>query len=386
MNIKRNLSIVVAASLVSTASYGAAVVPDGRGNGMGNAGVTSADYVLAPFYNPALVAVYRDSDSFGVLFPAIGIRVRDTDESLATIDDLQDTIKAFENGGSGDQTTVDQLNSYLTRLADDKPLAVNGGVGVSVALPIDTISSNFFARGYAEVIASTKIAADGGNSASAVQSRYENSSVDVIAFGLEEYGVALAKIFVLSGQQVSIGVTPKLQQMRTYNQNLSVEDFDIDDYDQTEKKKNAFNIDLGAVWVADQFRAGIAIKDLFSQRIDTLAVNNTMYRYELDTQVTVSGSYTSTYFTATADLDLTEQGRFVNVNDDTQFLRFGIEGNAAGWAQLRAGYEIDIEDTLDNSVTAGIGISPGDLVSFDVAGSYAGDNQFGVSANLAFTF
>jgi len=90
--------------------------------------------------------------------------------------------------------------------------------------------------------------------------------------------------------------------------------------------------------------------------------------------------------TATVDWDLTTQKRFAGLDDDTQFLRFGIEGNAWGWAQLRAGYEVDLEDTLDNSITAGLGISPGDLVSLDFAGNYAGDNQFGLSGNLAFTF
>lgn len=74
----------------------ATVVPDGRGNGMGNTGVTSADYLLAPFYNPALVALHRDSDKFGVLFPGVGVRLRDTDKTLDTVDKLQDEIKAFK--------------------------------------------------------------------------------------------------------------------------------------------------------------------------------------------------------------------------------------------------------------------------------------------------
>ncbi|CSB39989.1 TraF protein [Vibrio cholerae] len=67
-------------------------------------------------------------------------------------------------------------------------------------------------------------------------------------------------------------------------------------------------------------------------------------------------------------------------------MRFGVEGNAWGWAQLRAGYEVDLQNSLDNSVSVGLGVSPWDVVSLDLAGSYAGDNQFGLSANLAFTF
>ncbi|RSD27585.1 conjugal transfer protein TraF [Vibrio pectenicida] len=357
----------------------ATVVPDGRGNGMGNTGVTSADYLLAPFYNPALVAIHRDSDKFGVLFPGVGLRLRDTDETLNTVDKLQDEIKAFK-ANSSDSAAEARLNSYLDQISDDKPLGVNGGVVAAVALPVDILSTNIFTRGYAEVIAKSDI-----SSSTDTQTRYENSSVDVIAFGYGEFGVAIAKRVNFLGQDVSVGISPKFQTMRTYKQAITVEDFDIKDYDKSETKKNAFNIDLGAVWLHEQFRAGVAVKDLFSQKLQTLDIGG-VSTYKLNTQVTVSGAYTLEYFTATTDFDLTKQERFTDQNDDTQFLRFGVEGNAMGWAQLRVGYEIDLEDTLDNSVTLGVGISPGDMVSFDLAGSYAGDNQYGLSGNLAFTF
>ncbi|MFY2507139.1 conjugal transfer protein TraF [Vibrio pectenicida] len=357
----------------------ATVVPDGRGNGMGNTGVTSADYLLAPFYNPALVAIHRDSDKFGVLFPGVGLRLRDTDETLNTVDKLQDEIKAFK-ANSSDSAAEARLNSYLDQISDDKPLGINGGVVAAVALPVDVLSTNIFTRGYAEIIANSNI-----SSSADTQTRYENSSVDVIAFGYGELGVAIAKRVNFLGQDVSVGISPKFQTMRTYKQAITVEDFDIKDYDKSETKKNAFNIDLGAVWLHEQFRAGVAVKDLFSQKLQTLDIRG-VSTYKLNTQITVSGSYTLEYFTATTDFDLTKQERFTDQNDDTQFLRFGVEGNAMGWAQLRVGYEVDLEDTLDNSVTLGVGISPGDMVSFDLAGSYAGDNQYGLSGNLAFTF
>lgn len=385
MNQLGKISLAVGSIIWACTAQAATVSPDGRGNGMGNTGVTSADYVLAPFYNPALAAVYRDSDDFGLLVPAIGATVRDTEESLDTIDSLQDTIKAFEASGSPDATTSAKLNSYLTQLADDKPLAVSVGVGIAVALPISTLSANIFTRGYAEIVATPEIAANSGDTPAAVEARYNNSNVDMIAFGYTEFGVALAKRMAIQGQDVALGITPKYQQLRTYKQSLSVESFDISDYDKSETNENYFNLDLGGVWFYDQYRFGVAVKDLFSKEINTLDVSG-VSTYKLNTQVTVSGSYSMDYFVATVDWDLTKQKRFTDLNDDTQFLRFGVEGNAFGWAQLRAGYQVDIQDTLDNSFTAGIGISPGDLVSLDFAGSYAGDNQFGLSGNLSFTF
>ncbi|ELH0899365.1 conjugal transfer protein TraF [Vibrio cholerae] len=386
MNIqtKSTLAVVMAIAFSSSA-LASNLLMDARGAGMGNTGVSTADYLLAPYYNPALTAVYRKNDSFGILLPSIGLRAEDKDESLKTIDDLQDSIEQFERAGVGaaTQENVDQLNRYLDQLADDKPLAVTAGIGIAVALPLDAVSLNFFSRGYAEVIAKANVAEKSGNSANEVKTRYESSDVDLTAFGYTEVGLAVGKQVVLGGQTVALGVTPKVQQLRTYQDNASVKSFDLDDYDKSEVKDNAFNLDMGAVWLIDQYRVGIVAKDLFAKDIQTQNRNNT---YKLDTQIAVSGSYVSDFFIAAVDLDLTKQRRFNGDNDDTQFMRFGVEANAWGWAQLRAGYEVDLQNSLDNSVSVGLGVSPWDVVSLDLAGSYAGDNQFGLSANLAFTF
>ncbi|EKO3390643.1 conjugal transfer protein TraF [Vibrio fluvialis] len=385
MHHYKYLSAVIMFGICPLSAYAANGVADARGNAMGNTGVTTSDYLLAPFYNPALTAVYRDRDSVGLLVPALGANVRDSDESLSTIDDLQSSIDQFEAAGVGaaTQENINQLNGYLDDLADDKPFAVSGGAGIAVALPMNAVSLNFFARGYAEILADSTIAANTGNTASDVETRYQNSYVNMLAFGYSEYGVAVAKLFTLQGQQIAIGITPKLQELRTYKEVVTVKDFDLSDYDQSKTSKNAFNLDIGAVWLIDNFRAGIAAKDLISQEIKTYDDQSS---YTLDPQVTVSGGYVTDFLALAIDWDLTKQKRFKGVDDDTQFLRFGVEGNAWGWAQLRAGYEIDLESTLDNSITAGLGISPGDLVSVDLAANYAGNYQYGLSANLAFTF
>ncbi|MEK6158732.1 conjugal transfer protein TraF [Vibrio cholerae] len=386
MNIQTKSTLaVVMAMAFSSSAFASNLLMDARGASMGNTGVSTADYLLAPYYNPALTAVYRKNDSFGILLPSIGLRAEDKDESLKTIDDLQDSIEQFERAGVGaaTQENVDQLNRYLDQLADDKPLAVTAGIGIAVALPLDAVSLNFFTRGYAEVIAKANVAAKSGNSANEVKTRYESSDVDLTAFGYTEVGLAVGKQVVLGGQTVALGVTPKVQQLRTYQDNASVKSFDLDDYDKSEVKDNSFNLDMGAVWLIDQYRVGIVAKDLFAKDIQTQNRNNT---YKLDTQIAVSGSYVSDFFIAAVDLDLTKQRRFNGDNDDTQFMRFGVEGNAWGWAQLRAGYEVDLQNSLDNSVSVGLGVSPWDVVSLDLAGSYACDNQFGLSANLAFTF
>ncbi len=361
MNIQTKSTLAVAITMAFSSSVLAAnIVVDARGAGMGNTGVSTADYLLAPYYNPALTAVYRQKDSFGVLLPSIGLRAEDTDESFTTIEDLQDTIEQFERLGVGaaTQDNINQLNGYLDQLSDDKPLAVTAGLGLAVALPFNTVSVNFFTRGYAEVIAKSNVAAKTGDTAIDVQNRYQNSDVDLIAFSYTEVGLAVAKQVMLAGQTVALGVTPKIQQLRTYQDNISIKSFELDNYDKSEVKDNAFNLDMGAVWLLDQYRVGVVAKDLFAKDIETFNKNNT---YKLDTQLTVSGSYVTDYFVAAVDLDLTKQRRFNGDKDDIQFLRFGVEGNAWDWAQLRAGYEVDLQSSLDDSVSLGLGISPGIL-------------------------
>jgi len=382
MDNSSKLITFVLFGLLASSVNAANTIADGRGNGMGNTGVTTADYLLAPFYNPALGALHREDDAFGLLLPAIGATARDPDESLSTIDDLQDSINSFENNAT--EANVTQINQYLDQLEDDEPLGVSAGAGIAVAVPMESVSLNFITRGYAEVLVSADIDdTDTAGDETATRQRYENSSVDLLAFGYVEYGIAFAKALTIQGQEFSFGITPKIQQLRTYKQLVTVENFDIDDYDKSEVNKTAFNIDLGAVWMLDNYRAGIAIKDLLAQEVRTY---DSVTAYHLEPQITISGGYVTELFTAAVDLDLTAQERFTGYRDNTQYLRFGLEGNAWGWAQLRAGYEIDLEDTLDDAFTAGIGISPGDLVSLDIAGNYAGEGQFGLSTNLAFTF
>lgn len=377
----------VGLALASCSVLAANHVADGRSSGMGNTGVSSSDYLSAAFFNPALVSNYRDADDFALLLPAIGVNVRDSDESLQIISDLQDSIDQFESVVTPGQAQIDEINRYLDDLQGNAPLTVSGSLGLALAIPTKWVSANLFARGYVEVIAAADVADYIGDTAQNAEDRFNNTSVAMAAFGYSEFGLALAREFVVQGERVSFGVTPKVQQMRTYYIEPSVKDFDIEDYDQSEHSQNAFNLDLGAVWYKNNFQVGLSVKDLLSQEIDLKNTNGVkMDVYELNTQVSAGVSYHSQFFTVALDADLTKQERFKSLNDETQFVRIGVEGNAWGWAQLRAGYEVDLEDTLENAFTAGIGISPFDVVSLDIAGSYAGNNQFGVAGNLAFTF
>lgn len=377
---KNGISLGLALAFTSLASSAASYAPDGRSNAMGNIGVATADYLAAPLYNPALLAVFHESDDVGILLPAIGANVKDADSSLETITDLQDTAENLNSGSS--QADLDQMNQYLDDLEGNKPINVTAGVAFAVAIPSNNVSVSIYGRGYVEAIANADVAANTGNNYTEVEARYRNTDVIVTGFGYTELGFALAKQYTIYGESFSFGVTPKYQILQTYSDITNVDDFDVE-LEDADTEVTAFNFDLGAVWMKNNFRTALAVKDVLAQEIKSTTTNMT---YELNPQATLGLAYAAEYFTFGVDVDLTEQTRYVELDDNTQFTRVGIEFNAWHWAQLRAGFEHDLKGTMEDSLTAGIGISPFGTLNLDIAGSYGSDNQVGASANLSFTF
>ncbi|GIC75832.1 conjugal transfer protein TraF [Moritella sp. F3] len=365
---KNGISIALALAFTSLASSAASYAPDGRSNAMGNIGVATADYLVAPLYNPALLAVFHESDDVGILLPAIGVNIKDADSSLETITDLQDAIEDFENNPTpGGQAEID---GYLAELDGNAPVNVTAGVAFAIAIPSNNVSVSLYGRGYVEAISKVIVTSD-----------YSTSKVEITGFGYSELGLALAKRYQIYGESFSFGVTPKYQILQTYSDVTSVADFDVE-LEDADSEVTAFNFDLGAVWMKNNFRTALAVKDVLAQEIKSKSGRT----YEMNPQATLGLAYAVEYFMFGVDVDLTEQTRYVELEDNTQFARVGVEFNAWHWAQLRAGFEHDMQGTMEDSLTAGIGISPFGTLNLDVAGSYGSDNQVGASASLSFTF
>ncbi|EJN3584123.1 conjugal transfer protein TraF, partial [Escherichia coli] len=69
-----------------------------------------------------------------------------------------------------------------------------------------------------------------------------------------------------------------------------------------------------------------------------------------------------------------------------QFAAIGAEFNAWKWVQLRAGYRQNLASNDGSAFTAGVGVSPFDVVHLDLAGLAGTDNNYGAIAQLQFTF
>ncbi|WP_281543927.1 conjugal transfer protein TraF [Grimontia sp. SpTr1] len=391
--MKKSL-LALSIALTSLPALSANYSIDTRIDAMGGAGTAAADYLSAGFHNPALVAMDPDS-AFGVLFPVIGIQVRDPDELVDAMEDFGDVYDTFTN----DPTNTENRDNAANALSNlnNKLAYVSGGIGGAIAVPTSTISGNFFVKGYTEAIVIPEVSqADVDAISSTTGSGDVPSSLTskgrVLAFGVVDVGLALAGNLELAGQRIAVGVTPKTQQYYTYHYEVDINNFEGDDWDSDANRteESAFNVDLGAVWQTGLFRVGFAAKNLISQEIKT--VNYTReYTYHIEPLYTVGGAFVTDLFVAAIDVDLNEQKRFSApsgpaIVDNTQLVRLGAEFNAFGWAQLRAGYINDLEDTLDGTVTLGLGLSPFNTVHFDLAAQLIDSNSYGGSAQLAFTF
>ena len=77
----RTLSLWIAGTLALScgAASAAPFTFNARQDAMGGAGVSTANYLSAPFYNPARLAMSAKDDQAGFMLPVIGVEVFDKD-------------------------------------------------------------------------------------------------------------------------------------------------------------------------------------------------------------------------------------------------------------------------------------------------------------------
>lgn len=403
--------LTLALGAVSSAAMAVPYAFEARQEAMGGTGVASARYLSAPLYNPARLAFAKADDDVGILLPVVGAEVYDKDDLSGQVDDLSDSYDAYQNAYDAYQANPSADNAAALQAANDKAIGelsdlsgdsgyARAGAGMVVAIPFEALSVAVMANGYADVQAFGDI--DPSDFASGTLPTDEtaiNSRAIAMGAGVGEFGVTLAKVFEAEGMRWSVGVTPKSQELRVLNYVASAVDSDFDniDDDQYQSSENGFNLDAGvaASW-ENGWDAGLSIKNLVKRDLDAPLTNGVKATYELSTVPTAGVSYHWGQLLFNADADLLAQKRFTDLSgtyssfdageDDLQMMALGAEWDLWQWAQLRAGYRHDLKDNLDDALSAGLGISPGDLFHLDLAGTYAGNNQFGGVVQTSLTF
>ncbi len=367
---------------------------------MGGTGVASSKAYTALFVNPARMTEHSEDFDFGLVLPFIDVAARaeeglvdDAEAFQDTLDEVQDLLDA------GDPVGADALRPQLAdqlEALDNRLVNVSANAGIGIVLPFEGLKVGVGARAFLDAQVLTAIdPADLAviNDPTSTSADLDNlqSEVFVAAAGVTEIALSLAKEFSVGETSLSVGVTPKLQQVETFNYVVSVADFDQDDAfedlddEQYRNDDSGFNVDLGlAMSLNDHISGGLTVRNLVSNDYQTVATNGRTFTYTVEPQATAGIAFQGAGFTATADLDLNSVSRFSGAGG-SQFARAGLEFDAFGWLQLRAGYSIDLEDTQPELLHAGIGISPFEVLHIDVVG-LLGEYSAGAGVQLSLTF
>ncbi|MCZ4296259.1 conjugal transfer protein TraF [Vibrio sinaloensis] len=380
-----SLSIALASGTATAANYAI----EARGDAMGGVGVVSANFLTAPFYNPALTAIYRRNDDVGMITPSFGLSYSDEHMMVDDLEKASDLITAASNDISS--IDINELDATLKALDGDIAKLELGGV-VAFAIPNRYIAANIFGKAYTESYATPQIANDSTNSNSDLRilENAQNSTVNAVSVGVTEVGISLAKYQTFLGQHISFGITPKLQRIYTYVYEASFTNYDIKDVRDNGTGETMFNMDAGFLWFYGPLRVGASATNLVSRDIETLTIPSSVsgkpaisYSYQMRPLYTVGVGLVADYATISVDYDLNEEERYTNFNDNTQMLRVGGEIDIMRQLKLRAGWNRNLAyDNLDDTVTAGIGLSPLNLFQLDIGASYTNENSMGAYINF----
>ncbi|WJT09317.1 conjugal transfer protein TraF [Vibrio harveyi] len=368
------LATTMTAALFSGAASAATYAIEARSDAMGGVGTVSASYLTAPFFNPALTAIYRRNDDAGMIVPSFGINYNDQNGLIDEIERI------------GKLTDPAEIAKGLNGINGQKMDFDIGGV-VAVGIPNKFLSATAYGKLYTESFVQPEV-----NDVKDIDKNY----VRGVSIGVAEAGISLAKYANFMNQHLSFGITPKLQRIYTYSYATSFASFDTKDLRENETAETMFNLDAGALWFFGPYRLGISAKNLIGRDVKTKAFTFTQggnnyninsYEYSMRPLYTVGAGYVADYFSFSVDYDLNEEKKFSTFDDNTQMIRAGFEIDVLRQLALRGGYMKNLARSDDEgTITAGIGLSPLNLIEVDIAAQYTNEDAMGASINFLATY
>ncbi len=396
-----SLSLLPLALLMATTGTASATgYFEARNSAMGGTGVASSTYGAAALANPALMTHYGERDDFSLILPSVGGQVSDPDHLQDGVDGVRDAWNHYDNALSAGTVTAGDAQALKDRLMKfrDTGASAQVGAGIVATLPNSVVPFALVVKAWGTASVNGSVSdhdlqyLDDVIAGKVTPSDADKDTLTSKARGraavVTDVGVALAREFESGGVKYSVGVTPKWQRVDTFNYNVTVKDYDRGDFDgnQYRNTTTGFNADIGfAADLNDNWTLGLAVQNIVPRSIDTREVNGIRETFKIRPQATAGVSWHNSLFTAAADVDLTPGSGF-NGDPHPQYARVGGEFNAWSWAQVRAGYQQSLDHNEGSAFTAGIGISPFDVVHLDLTGLVGTDRTYGAVAQLSVTF
>lgn len=381
---------LLSVALIAATSAAASENYNGRLTGMSGAGLVTAGYADGVLANPSMGAAFGATDDFALVINAggVGSDKYDLIDAMDELVDYVDFLDGITNVQDLDTTMADTLIERI-RAVEEKSVKVNAGASIVVAIPNDLVSLALAAKARAQLGVATLIDEnDYELIENAINSPFDTSDLNSSVLGkgalIREYGVALSKSFgVAEDEQWLVGITPKRVTVETFVYNATVAEYDEDDFDAENYalESSATSFDAGITHIKGSVRYGLVIKDALSR--DFAAIDGDTLSIEPLTTTAIG--YSKGWLKAEAALDLNAVPAF-GLGGDVQMIRAGLEVSPWTWLQLRMGLQQDLEKTLENTYSLGLGLSPFDTINLDIAAVTGQDNTVGGAVQLGLRF
>lgn len=416
-----NLSCIffslIATGSAAANSYG---VYDTRTLALGGTGVALGDINTGHFYNPALTAFHdghedrtRDGlHSFQLVLASLSDGARTAADAIA--DDLEgelsdaiDNLNAVPTPGAA-RAGINAARDLEQAMNDlrGKSVDAEAYTGYSISLPADReggaffVGSRFIGQGVSNiedadfellqdyVEALEFIESDGASGALHPELRDAQgrlidpsgqiqSSAAGSAVLITELGVSAGKEYTWWNRTLSLGIAPKVVHLRAFDEDWQVVDGEFSS-GGTDVTDLYFNLDLGAAMTfAEMFRVGLAFKDVHSKTVRTELGGE----LKLEPRSRLGLAYIGESWRVGLDADLIKTSA-ITQNSERQDISIGIEYEVLKGLNLRTGYRHDLEASVDDQISAGLGWRLG---RFSMALAYSGGGSQGSALHLGWS-
>ena len=315
-----------------------------------NLSLSSADASLLTGASNDLVSLTTNATNTTTQMTQLAAANQDVTDHVATVPDRSD----YAVGAPGDLAYANDVQTWANTL--DTLFGVVQAEQADVNTELATVT------GFDGEVLSTSGSADID-----VPTVDElETTMDIVGANISEVGISVARQFVIKGEYVAVGITPKLQSINIFEKTFGLATFE-DDLSDLQSDPMALlsensttlvrvNADIGAAKSWDFYgkvRAGIALKDIIPWTLESTSGTELLIRPKLR----VGGAHETKFTKLAVDLDITEN-KPLKYGVPSRYFGIGGELNAFGWAALRAGYRNNLSVADSSVISAGLGLTP----------------------------
>lgn len=349
--------------------------------------------------NPALLGQYDTKDDVFFSFNLGGMG-SDQFNVIEHAENIAKNLKSLASDIKQQKTPIDglqkQVNAIISDLEhiDNRVASVRNGINFQLIIPSKLLTYGVFTNQYGRIggLANYDVQDKKVLEKAIAQGSLNLDNLGTTANGI---GYSIAEAGLMLGYQpinnkhyeMSLGTKIKYQRVDLFYNSLNISEFDENEFELDNEKyltnESGANIDLGfyIAWGSEhQWRAAFVTNNLVSQKVSHIEQD---LIFTLEAYSSIGLSYQTSWLTLSTEIDLTDREQFESLKA-SKYAALGVEFTLTDNIQLRLGLRSDLNDVDGDLYTLGMGISPWDVLSIDLAALAGSNDTIGAAIQLGF--